>query len=143
MSAIKVLVIEDTTELAYQFRIRLNAAGYEVEVATNGHDGLEKARTVRPDLILLDLMLPEVDGYRICRFIKFDKEFEHIPIIIVTARTLEQDRELALEAGADAYFIKPIDWKGLLEKMDQLISSKQGKSQSQPVESPNHSEANE
>ena len=119
----KILVVEDTPELAYQFKIRLAAAGYEVHTANDGGKGLEMARTLCPDLILLDLMLPEVDGYRICRFIKFDKEFEHIPIIIVTARSLESDTDLAMEAGADAYYIKPVNWPELLIKMNELISA--------------------
>ncbi len=119
----KVLVVEDTPELVYQFKIRLAAAGYEVHTANDGSKGLEMARSICPDLILLDLMLPEVDGYRICRFIKFDKEYEHIPIIIVTARSLESDTELAMEAGADAYYVKPVNWPELLIKMSELISA--------------------
>lgn len=119
----KILVVEDTPELVYQFKIRLSAAGFEVHTANDGNKGLELARSINPDLILLDLMLPEVDGYRICRFIKFDKEYEHIPIIIVSARSLESDTELAMEAGADAYYIKPVNWPELLIKMNELIAA--------------------
>lgn len=122
----KILVVEDSPELVYQFKIRLKSAGYDVFSATDGHKGLEMARSIYPDLILLDLMLPEVDGYRICRFIKFDKEYEHIPIIIVTARSLESDNDLAMEAGADAYYIKPVDWSQLLTKIAELIAANDG-----------------
>ncbi|KAA3618084.1 MAG: DNA-binding response regulator [Calditrichaeota bacterium] len=131
----KILVVEDTPELVYQYKIRLNAAGFEVHTAADGNKGLEMARSIYPDLILLDLMLPEVDGYRICRFIKFDKEFEHIPIIIVTARSLESDTELAMEAGADAYYVKPVNWQELLINMNDLISANERNTTKKQAES--------
>ena len=81
MSQQKILVIEDNNELAYQIQVRLEAEGYSIQLAENGHVGLEMARESNPDLILLDLMLPEVDGYRVCRLLKFDTNHEHTPII--------------------------------------------------------------
>ncbi len=107
------LIIEDNRDIAYQLQVRLEAKGYRVHVAYNGNDGLRQARSLKPDLILLDLMLPDIDGYKICRMLKFDVEYEHIPIIILSGRTLQEDRELAAETGANAYLTKPIDWKEL------------------------------
>jgi len=69
-------------------------------------------------------MLPELDGYRICRLLKFDAEYEHIPIIVVTARTLEEDRDMALEVGADAYLTKPVDWKALFSTLENFLAPK-------------------
>ncbi len=123
MEKYRVLVIEDSGEIAYQIRLRLEKENYIVLTASDGDAGLEKAREENPDLILLDLMLPKLDGYKICRMLKFDSSYEQIPIVILSARTLDQDQELAVEAGADAYLTKPINWKILLETMQRLLKS--------------------
>lgn len=121
MSGKLILIIEDAKDLARQMEMRLKAHGYRVETAEDGDAGLRKARDLRPDLILLDLMLPKIDGYRVCRLLKFDKEFEEIPVIIVSARSLEEDKELAAETGANAYFVKPVDWEELSHTIAALL----------------------
>lgn len=126
-----ILVIEDNRDLAYQLRMRLEAKGYTVHTALDGSEGLQKARSLKPDIILLDLMLPDVDGYKICRMLKFDREYEYIPIIILSARTLDEDRELAAEVGANAYLFKPIDWKELFSTIQSYLRPMQP--QAEPV----------
>ena len=121
MSSNRILVIEDDKDLAFQLVMRLEAEGYEVTVAHDGSLGLELARDSKPDIILLDLMLPELDGYRLCRLLKFDRKYESIPIIVITARSMEQDRLLAAETGANAYFVKPVKWQELTRTIDLLV----------------------
>jgi len=123
MKKSKILVIEDSQELAYQSRLRLEKAGYNVEIAADGNEGVKKARETNPDIILLDLMLPMVDGYSVCRLLKFDQKYEHIPVIILTARSLEQDKDLAVKTGANAYLLKPVDWNLLLETIENLLQN--------------------
>lgn len=116
-----VLVIEDDRDLAQQMLLRLKSGGYRVELASTGNEGLKKARETRPDLILLDLMLPELDGYRLCRLLKFDANYEQIPVIVLTARALDEDKELAAETGANAFFVKPVDWPELHKTIEIFL----------------------
>jgi DNA-binding response OmpR family regulator len=116
----RILIIEDSREISHYLKLRLKTYGYEVLAAFDGEEGLEMAREQRPDLILLDIMLPKLDGFKLCRLLKFDKSYEHIPIIMLTARGQEKDVETAEQIAADAYVVKPFDWKmlqGLIEKM--------------------------
>jgi len=104
----RVLVVDDEPDLVRVLEFGLKASGYTVEVASDGQEGLKKAREIKPDVILLDLMLPKLDGYKVCRLLKFDDRFKHIPIIILSARTQEGDQTLALEMGANRFvIIKP------------------------------------
>lgn len=118
----KILIIEDVPEIALALRIRLEKAGYEVITASDGEEGLEKTREGKPDLIILDLMLPKMDGYRVCRLIKFDEELEHIPIIILTVRDQKKDKTLGREVGANAYIVKPYDFQELLTTIKKLLT---------------------
>ena len=118
----QILVIEDDRDMAYQLKLRLEAKGYAVETVQSGSEGLARAREHKPDAIVMDVMVPELDGYRICRLLKFDTQYEHIPIIVVTARTLEEDRDMALEVGADAYLTKPVDWKALFSTLENFLA---------------------
>ena len=117
----KILVIEDENDLVKAILIRLQQAGYEVSMAKDGQEGLEKARREEPDLILLDLMLPKMDGYKICGLLKADARYKSIPIIMATARAQETDEVLGLEVGADAYFTKPFEYGKLLAKIKELL----------------------
>ena len=117
----KILVIDDEQDLVEVVRFRLKANGYDVIVAYNGKDGLEKARTQNPALIILDLMLPEIDGYKICRMLKFDKKYKHIPIIIFTARAQEDDKKMGEQTGADAYVTKPFEPDKLISIINEML----------------------
>jgi two-component system, OmpR family, alkaline phosphatase synthesis response regulator PhoP len=121
MARKRILLIEDEFDMVYALVIQLEAVGYEVLVARDGQTGLDVARKEKPDLIILDLMLPKVDGFKICRMLKFDKRYMKIPIIIFTAKIQDQDKQLGKEVGADAYITKPFDAQVLLDKICALL----------------------
>ena len=102
-------------------KMRLEANNYEVILAVDGLEALYKARNNKVDLIILDLMLPKMDGYKVCRMLKFDKKYKHIPIIMFTARDKESDLKLGAEVGANAYLTKTLGSEVLLSKIEELI----------------------
>ena len=120
----KILAVDDVRETLLALKIRLEYAGYEVYTAANGETGSNLAKSLRPDLILLDVMLPKIDGFSICRLLKFDEAYESIPIIMLTAKSQTNDKEIGKKVGANAYFTKPYNAKELLEKIAELISNK-------------------
>ena len=105
----------------YAVKMQLEANDFRVLTAKDGQEGLDKARKDKPDLIILDLMLPRIDGYKVCRMLKFDEKYKGIPIIIYTARAQAADEKLGYEVGADAYLTKPFDPKKLLAKINELL----------------------
>ena len=117
----RILVVEDEVELVKAIEIRLKQANYEVLTAYDGQEGLEKAKKEKPDLIILDLMLPKIDGHKVCGLLKNDTRFIKIPIIIVTAKAQECDRKLSFEVGADAYITKPFQYEAVLAKIKGLL----------------------
>ncbi len=121
MAKKRILVVDDERDLVEMLSVRLKANGYEVFVAQDGQEGLDQARSLKPDLIILDLMLPKLDGYKICRMLKFDEEYKQIPIILFTARAQKVDAILGKEVGADAYITKPFEAEILLSKIVELL----------------------
>ncbi len=117
----RILIVDDEEDILSVLKFRLEANNYEVLTASDGQEGLNKARTERPDLLILDLMLPKLDGYKVCRMLKFDEIYKTIPIIMFTAKALQKDEELGKEMGADAYIAKPFEPEILLEKIRQLL----------------------
>jgi len=113
----KILVVDDEVDLVETVRFPLELEGYNVLVSYNGEDALSQARKERPDLIILDLMLPKLDGYKVCRLLKFDERYKHIPILMLTAKTQEKDKILGMETGADEYITKPFEIDDLLRKV--------------------------
>lgn len=122
----KILIVDDEPNLMVLLESRLKIQGYEVMMASDGQAGLETAKRCKPDLIILDLMLPKMDGYKVCGLLKNDTRYAKIPIILFTARIQESDRQMAKELGADAYVTKPFDPKILLAKIEELLSPKEG-----------------
>lgn len=118
----KILIIDDETVLQMGVAIRLKASGFEVLTASDGLAGLEMARKEEPDLILLDLMLPKMDGFKVCRMLKFDARYKNIPIIMLTARAQDVDKSMGGEAGVNAYITKPFDHRELLDKIKELLN---------------------
>lgn len=104
---VKVLVVEDEETLVNNLADKLRAEGFNVVTARDGEAGLEKIRSEHPDLIVLDIMLPGLDGLSICRMVRHDTSTAHIPIIMLTARGTEVDKIVGLESGADDYIVKP------------------------------------
>lgn len=119
----KVLIVDDEDDLVSLLTLRLESEGYEVISAQDGQAGLDAAREQNPDLILMDVMMPVMDGYQACRFIKFDDTLKHIPVIMLTARTQAQDRSVGESVGADEYIEKPFEYHDLLEKIKKYIAS--------------------
>lgn len=117
----KILVIDDEADLVEMVALRLEANNFEVIKAFDGSAGLEMARNELPDLIVLDLMLPKIDGYKVCRMLKFDEKYKHIPIILFTAKTQDANKKIGEDVGADAYVTKPFDSNELLSKIEQLL----------------------
>lgn len=120
----KILVIDDVESITMKVKIILERNGYEVITANDGQQGLEKAKSEQPDLIILDLMLPRVNGYKVCALLKRDSKYSKIPIILFTAKTREEDMKLGEEVGADAYLTKPFDPELLLSKVGELVKVK-------------------
>lgn len=118
----KILYVEDNDDNIYMLRTRLTRAGHSVVVATDGAQGVEMAARERPDLILLDLSLPVVDGWEAARRIKAEPETSRIPIIALTAHAMAGDREKAMAAGCDDFDTKPVEFKRLLEKIAALAA---------------------
>jgi two-component system, OmpR family, alkaline phosphatase synthesis response regulator PhoP len=117
----KILIIEDEIALVKILTLRLEANGYQVIFAIDGQKGLNLAREEKPDLIILDIMLPTMDGYQICRLLKYDGRFNQIPVIMVTAKGMDEDKKTGEQVGADAYFVKPFEPAELLEKIKELL----------------------
>jgi DNA-binding response OmpR family regulator len=122
MNPKKILLVDDEVDLVETVRFPLEMEGYQVLVSYNGEDALNQARKENPDLILLDLMLPKLDGYKVCRLLKFDERYKHIPILMLTAKTQEKDKVLGLETGADEYITKPFEMDFLMEKVKAYLS---------------------
>jgi len=121
MAKKRILIVEDEIELVKAIQIRLEQAGYEVLFTYDGQGGMEKAKKENPDLIILDLMLPKMDGYKVCGLLKADARYNKIPIIMFTARARESDEKLGLEVGADAYITKPFQYEKFLAKIKELL----------------------
>lgn len=123
MAKKKILIVEDEPDLVEALSVRLEANDYQVIRAYDGREGLEIARKEALDLILLDIMLPEIDGYKICCLLKNDAKYSKIPIIMLTALAQKSDKKTGEGAGADAYIIKPFDCQVLLSKIKELLKS--------------------
>ena len=118
----KILVVDDETEIVSLLEEELKALGFDVLTALDGLTGLEMARKERPALMILDLMLPKMDGYRVCGLLKNDLRYAEIPIILFSARAQEEDLRLGVELGANAYITKPFEPQELLKKVHELVN---------------------
>jgi len=118
----KILIIEDEEDMLFAMTLQLQASNYEIITTKDGQEGLDKARKKKPDLIILDLMLPKMDGYKVCGMLKSDKKYMRIPIIMFTARASEVDKQLGRDVRADAYIVKPFDPRILLNKVSELLN---------------------
>lgn len=118
----KILVVDDEIQLITMVQMRLEAKGYEVITANDGEEGLAKAKSERPDIILLDVMMPKMDGYKVCGLLKNDTRYSKIPVILFTARAQQGDRDVGGEVGADAYVTKPFEPPVLLAKIEELLN---------------------
>ena len=121
----KILIVDDEAQLVEMMKMRLEATNYDVVTAYDGQEGFDKARNEKPDLIILDLMLPKMDGYKVCGLLKKDTRYSKIPIIMFTARAQEEDKKLGEEMGAEAYITKPFEANTLLAKIKELLGEQE------------------
>jgi len=120
----RILVVDDEPDIVAMLKTRLEHNNYDVIVAYDGDVALERIQKNKPDLILLDVMLPNQSGYKICETIKEDESLSDIPVIMLTALDDEIDQELGTFLGANAYMTKPFDPQELIAKIDKLLTSK-------------------
>jgi DNA-binding response OmpR family regulator len=116
-----VLVVDDEEDIRMVLEARLAAAGFRVQTAANGMEALSQIRSSPPDLIVLDLMLPGIDGFGICGMVKRDQRFSRIPIIMLTARVQPNDHKTSVKLGADAYMTKPFRAEELIGRIRELL----------------------
>ncbi len=119
----KILIVDDEKEIANMIRMTLEMQGYEVLLAYDGEEGLTAARNHKPDLMLLDVMMPKINGYQVCRELKTNAPTQKIPIIMLTAKAQESDRFWAKETGVDDYIVKPFEIVNLLDKIKKLLGA--------------------
>jgi len=117
----RILVIEDEVHIADGIQLNLSIQGYQVKVAVDGIDGLEKWRSWKPDLIVLDIMLPKMNGYEVCNLIKFDEKYKDIKILMLTAKAGEESKNISLETGADEYMTKDLDPDKILQLVSKML----------------------
>ncbi len=116
-----ILIVEDEPDILKTLTVFLESEGFKVITARDGIAGVDMVREKIPDLVILDLMLPKLDGFKVCRILKFDENLSSIPVIMFTARAQESDRKLGQEVGANVYIAKPFDPEVLLLKIKELI----------------------
>jgi two-component system, OmpR family, alkaline phosphatase synthesis response regulator PhoP len=117
----KILAVDDEQDILSMLKMRLEASGYEIITASDGNTAYNTAKAEIPDLIILDLMLPGMDGYQVCRLLKFDEKYKQIPIIMLTAKGQQEDKDWGAKAGADCYMTKPFEAKELLNKIKEFL----------------------
>ena len=133
MPKAKVLIVEDDRALAEVLQYNLNNAGYETIASTDGQDALNQARLKLPDLVVLDLMIPVIDGLEVCKRLRATSETRDTPILMLTAKGEETDQVVGFSVGADDYVVKPFSVKILMERVKSLLRRRNGKSGSVDV----------
>lgn len=127
MAKKKILVVDDEKEIVNILCTSLEMQGYETLSAFDGQEGLDMARNEKPDLILLDIVMPRLNGYQVCRELKKDEATKSIPILMLTAKAQESDQFWGKETGADEYITKPFDTLNLLELIRQFLEKDKNK----------------
>ncbi len=117
----KILVVDDEVYIVHILDFSLGMEGYEVITALDGEQALEKARAEHPDLVVLDVMMPKLDGYETCRMLKADEATRHIPIILLSAKGRNADQKVGYDVGADDYITKPFSPRKLVERINSLL----------------------
>ena len=121
----KILIVDDEPDIVMMTELRIKALGYDTITAKDGQEALNKAKQEMPDLIILDVMMPKMDGYKVCGLLKSDSRYKNIPIILFTARAQEVDRQTSVEVGADAYLNKPLNAEQMSTTIKELLEKKE------------------
>ena len=117
----KILIVDDEQDIVESLKFVLETADFTCYCAYNGEDGLRLAKELVPDLIILDVMMPKMNGFKISRLLKYDAKYKNIPILMVTARTQEEDKLIGEETGADEYITKPFELDEVVKKVEQYL----------------------
>ena len=118
----RILIADDEEDVVAALEFTLEKEGYECLTAYDGKEALDKAKSENPDLIILDIMMPKVNGYKVSRLLKFDVKYKDIPIIMLTARTQEIDKNIGKETGADEYVTKPFEMEALVQLVAKYLN---------------------
>lgn len=121
--AVSVLIVEDEVEIADNLVALLEGGGYAASVSRDGAEGLVKARALKPDIVLLDIMLPKLGGFDVCRLLKAENATKKIKVVMITGLGRMGDVETAFQSGADDYIIKPFDSARLFKKLEKVLST--------------------
>lgn len=117
----KILIVDDEADIIEILQFVLEAQGYECITAMDGEEGLRLAKELLPDLIILDVMMPKINGYKISRLLKYDAKYKNIPILMITARSQEEDKNIGEETGVDEYITKPFQVDYVLQKVKSYL----------------------
>ena len=117
----KILIVDDEQDIVESLKFVLEASGYTCYCDYNGEDGLRLAKEIIPDLMILDVMMPKINGFKISRLLKFDNKYKNIPILMVTARTQDEDKLIGEETGADEYITKPFELDDIVKRVDKYL----------------------
>ncbi len=117
----KILIVDDEPNIVMSLEYLLRRKSFDVFIARNGTEALESLGKSKPDLVLLDIMMPDVDGYEICEYIKSTPDLKHIKVIFLSAKSKKSDIEKGLELGADLYMVKPFSNKELVQNINDLL----------------------
>jgi len=132
MSKARLMIVEDDPDISNMLKIFFNGQGYEVDTAPRGSDALEKTRQIMPHLMVLDIMLPDIDGYEVCRQLRTNTRTSHIPVIFLTQKDERSDKLQGLELGADDYITKPFDIEELKLRVQNAIARSERESLTDP-----------
>ena len=119
----KILIVDDEQDIVESLKFVLEIAGYECHCAYNGEDGLRLAKELVPDLIVLDVMMPKINGFKISRLLKFDNKYKNIPILMLTARSQAEDKLIGEETGVNEYITKPFDLDEVVARVDKYLGA--------------------
>ena len=117
----KILVVDDEQDIVETLKFVIEAKGYECICAYDGEEGLMLAKQEIPDLIILDVMMPKINGFKISRLLKYDNKYKNIPILMVTARSQDEDKLIGEETGADEYITKPFEIDDVIQRIDKYL----------------------
>ena len=119
----KILIVDDEQDIVETLKFMLEAQGYECFCAYDGEAGLTLAKEIIPDLMILDVMMPKMNGYKISRLLKYDNKYKNIPIIMVTARSQDDDKAIGQETGVNEYVTKPFELDDLISKVNKYLKA--------------------
>lgn len=119
----KILIVDDEQDIVETLKFMLEVQGYECFCAYDGESGLNMAKEIIPDLIILDVMMPKINGYKISRLLKYDNKYKDIPIIMITARSQDEDKIIGEETGVNEYITKPFEIDFVVERVKSYLGS--------------------